>query len=686
MKQEYDVKKKKFWKFWLLLSLLLFGFFAVFARLIYLQIIESDKYQEIARRQHQTRIDLSAERGNIYDRSGNLLASTIQSVSVAIDPNMLENKKQTCTLISECTGIEYSKLIKKINSASGSFVWIKRGMMPEKAQKLLELEDQGLILINEYGRTYYYGSIGAQLIGTTNIDNHGINGIELAWDSLLSGKSGYMIMYRDGLGRLRPSAGLPKIPAIDGYSVKLTIDIDLQSIVEYELKQGVLHSKAYSGTAVAIDPSSGEILAMASYPGYSPNTKKGRTSQTMRNRAITDLYEPGSTFKLVTAAAALEEGIVSENDSLNGYQGALHLNNVVIRDVHPLGVVPFREAVIHSSNIIFSGIANSMKDNVFYKYIRDFGFGITSGIDLPGEVPGTIQKPEDFEPTSKRFMGFGYGISATALQVLNAYAAVANNGIMMKPYVVESVYDNDDIEITKVTPERIRRVVSEKTAKRLTNLLTSVVDSGTGQRAKVKGMKIAGKTGTSQQLHKGRYSKQFYTASFAGFFPANEPKLALIIILDRPQRSYYGGSTAAPIFKDIALRWAALNHEFPDETLPYSDNKYIMPLLVGLDYSKTNDFSAKFNMKLKNEDAEGLIINQSPKPYDQFDYNTLLKLNTSPEKIEAKELKEILIGLPVRRGVAILAYHGYSIKLHGQGNIRRVVFDEKEKSCRIFCY
>lgn len=686
MTQEYDVKKKKFWKFWLLLSLLLFGFLAVFARLVYLQIIESDKYQETARRQHQTRINLSAERGNIYDRSSNLLASTIQSVSVAIDPNMLENKKKTCTLISEATGIEYTKLIKKINSASGSFVWIKRGMLPENAQKLLDHEDQGLILINEYGRTYYYGSIGAQLIGTTNIDNHGINGIELAWDSLLSGKGGYMIMYRDGLGRLRPSAGLPKIPAIDGYSIKLTIDIDLQSIVEYELKQGVLQSRAYSGTAVAINPSSGEILAMASYPGFSPNSKKGRTSQSMRNRSITDLYEPGSTFKLVTAAAALEEGIVSEDDSLNGYQGALHLNDVVIRDVHPLGVVPFREAVIHSSNIIFSGIANSMKDNVFYKYIRDFGFGITSGIDLPGEVPGTIQKPEDFEPTSKRFMGFGYGISATALQVLNAYASVANNGIMMKPYVVESIYDNEDIEIDKVSPERIRRVVSDKTAKRLTDLLVSVVDSGTGRRAKVKGMKIAGKTGTSQQIHKGRYSKQFYTASFAGFFPANAPKIALIVILDRPQLSYYGGSTAAPIFKDIALRWAALNHEFPDETLPPSDNEYIMPLLVGLDYSNTQEISTKFNMKLNNDDAKGLIIQQSPNAYEKFDYNTLLKLTASTEEIDAKDLKSILVGLPVRRGIAILSYYGYTIKLHGQGNIRRVTFNEKDKSCRVFCY
>ncbi len=612
--QEERVSKKKFWKFWIVMFLINVGFIVIIARLFAIQVLDYGNYQSKAKRQHESKVMLSAERGNIYDRHHKLLATNLRYVSIAVDPTVLKNEDRLCDLLSETINLSRSALKKKISDAKGSFVWLARSVNQARIKELYGLEEKGLILINEAKRRFPYQSVGAQLIGCTDIDNKGLTGIEFGADSILSGRSGYMIMYRDGLGRLRPSAGLPRIKAVNGHSVDLTIDIDLQRIVEFELEQGVKSTRAYSGTVVIISPNSGEILAMASFPSYNPERIGKSSANWMRNRAVTDVYEPGSTFKVVTAAAALEEKITTRNKVYYGYQGELKFKDYSIKDVHPHGKITFEEAIVQSSNIIFSTIAQSIPDSKFYKYIRDFGFGIVHGIDLPGEVTGTIQKPEDFHSSSKRFMGFGYGISATPLQVLSAFCVIANDGVMMKPYVIKQITGNDGEATYNAVPQKIRRVVSKKTADELTNLLVEVVDRGTGRSAKISGIKIAGKTGTTQQIVSGKYSKKDYTASFAGFFPAGNPKYAMLVLLDKPRSSYYGGSAAAPIFKNIASKWISVKPDAADDGIAHNvaPAEMIVPSLKGLSGSSSRDLLAELGLDFSVTGRNGLVANHSP--------------------------------------------------------------------------
>lgn len=696
-KEDTTVRRKKFWKFWLLMLFINIGFIAVVARLFTIQIIKGDEYRAKAKRQHESKVTLSAQRGNIYDRNGKLLASTVQSVSVAVDPTVLSKKAAVCRALAEDLGLSSDRFMQKINAAKGSFVWLARGIMPDRLISIRGIKDRGLLLIEEPTRHYYYGSSASQIIGCTDVDNKGLSGIELGWDSALKGRSGYMIMNRDGRGRLRPSADLPIIDAIHGYSIQLTIDIELQNIVEFELMQGVVNSGAHSGTAIALDPHTGEVLAMASSPGFNPNISSTFSANGMRNRGITDVYEPGSTFKMVTAAAALEENIVNVNDTLNGFNGELHISDYVIKDTHPLGKVTFREAMEHSSNIIMSTVATKIPDYKFYKYIRDFGFGIAGGIDIPGEVPGKIQKPDQFNSTAKRYMGFGYGLLASPMQMVNSYAAIANRGTMMRPYVVKSVFDGNGEEILKVKPEKIRRVISEKTSDIIKDLLCGVVDHGTGVEAKIPGLKVAGKTGTSQQLVQGIYSKADYTASFVGFYPAENPRIAVIVVLDKPRTSYYGGSVAAPIFKNIALRWVSVS---PKTMIPfitkqnnYSDTVYV-PQLKGLSIDDAELTIKKMGLRYSADKGAGVVSAQSPEAGSRVIKGFEIKLGLlykNEKEIKADSLnpgRPVVKGLSVRRAVTILQNAGIRARIVGSGIVKKqewIYNSKKQLICVLSC-
>lgn len=676
----------------MLMALINLGMLVVVGRLFQVQILNADFYKSKAKRQHQSRIDLSAQRGNIYDRHGKLLASTIKSISVAVDPNLLKHKQEICDILSESTGIAASKFFEKISRAKGSFVWLTRGLSPDKVFRLRSLNDKGLLLIEEPKRHYHYGGIASQLLGATDIDNKGLTGIELAWDSLLMGRSGYMMMYRDGLGRLRPSADLPIIPALNGYSVQLTLDIELQRIVEFELMQGVTNSQAESGTVIAIKPETGEILAMATYPGFDPNNSSTFTTANMRNKAITDVYEPGSTFKLITAAAAMEEKLVSLSERFNGFNGEMHFSNYVIRDVHPLGIATFREAMIHSSNIILSSVAAKIPDYKFYKYIRDFGFGIVSGIDLPGEIPGRTQRAEQLNISAKRFVGFGYGLLSTPLQIVNSYSAIANKGLMMRPYVVRSVFNSSGEKVSEYSPTSTRRVVSESTAQTLVGVLADVVSKGTGSGAKISGINIAGKTGTSQQLVEGTYSKADYNASFVGFFPAESPKVCMLVFLDRPKTSIYGGSTAAPIFKNIALRWLSVD----PSSINYNSNTALsdtvyMPSLMGLLIDDARQIINDVGLTIGKNAKSGIITKQFPIAGTKIKRGTTVVLTTSsPDSLVSVGSNKLpsVVGLSVRRAIAMLHSAGIKAKVKGQGKVVRQIWEKNEKGeiiCTLIC-
>lgn len=690
--KDYKGPKGKLWKFRFLMGFIFLGFILVAIRLFNIQILNNDKYSEKAKRQHESKIDLRADRGSIYDRNSNLLATTFKTISVAVDPTLLKKPGELCTILSNNLGISRTRLLRKISNAKGSFVWLARGVNPNKIKELNNFDDKGLILLDEPKRNFPYRATGAQIIGFTNIDNKGISGIELEWDSLLIGRSGFMLMYRDGLGRLRPSPELPVVNPIHGNSIQLTIDVELQRIVEYELKQGIERTLASAGTVIAIKPETGEILAMASYPMFDPYNITKKSSEGMRLRGISDILEPGSTFKAITAAAALEEDKVTEDEIFDGKQGyARYAGGAEIRDVHGMGKVNFRTAMQNSSNIILGEVANRMEESVFYRYIRNFGFGLPTDIDMPGEVTGRVPKPKDFHVNSKRYLGHGYGLSATPLQIVNAYGALANGGKLMKPFIVKKMVNHNGEVINEFKPEKVRNVVSTETCNRVKDLLVSVVDSGSGKNAQVQGLKIAGKTGTSQKIVNGRYSKSDYNASFAGYFPADNPEIAMIVIIEKPRRSIYGGYNSAPIFKNIAARWMSGSY-FKGSEIEIVKDSIVMPDLIGLNKDEAEFILDKYNLEYEEIPDEHFIYNQYPKPNQTIpDYEKVILTSGKLQDMSNDSTEtgsHDVTGLPLRKAITILQSEGIHIDVNGNGHVRKQVWGKTKDGtlrCTLVC-
>ncbi|MBL8000050.1 MAG: penicillin-binding protein 2, partial [Candidatus Kapabacteria bacterium] len=491
------------WRLRIIALLIVAGFLAVLVRLFYIQILRGADLREKARKQYEAKIELRAERGKILDRNGTIIAETIQSASFAADPKMLEHSDDVIALLARCSGIEAGVLKAKVEAArSRNFVWLARGLNVNAVSMLDSITDPGFIRLSEPRRNYVHGSMAAQLIGCTDVDNRGLAGIELALDSLLRGQSGIAVMQRDGRGRMRPGVNNIVQPAQHGHNVQLTLDAELQQIVEYELRTGIEKSRAVSGTAIALNPATGEVIALASYPVYDPNVMGvQRSADAMRLRAITDMYEPGSTFKLVTSAIALEQKSISPETMVDGLNGEMRFSDgSVITDHEPMSTVTLTEALEKSSNIVFAKLAHAQQNATLYRYTRNFGFGIPTGFDIPGEVRGLLKKPNEFDRSTKLFMGFGYQLAATALQMANCYAAIANNGVLMRPYIVKSITDANGKTLLETQPQSVRRVVSAATAQTLRSMFTSVVERGTGMEAKVRGLTIAGKTGTAQNI------------------------------------------------------------------------------------------------------------------------------------------------------------------------------------------
>ncbi len=665
-----DLRQKKLWKFWIVVGFAAAGLIAVIVKLFVLQILESDKYRERAKIQHESKKELRAERGDILDRNGVLVATSVQTVSVAVDPKSSDNHKKLAADISKAIGYDRNNTLRKIKSTDKNFVWIDRGLSVEAGENLLKIKDPGLIVLKEPSRNYLFGEAFSQVVGVSNVDNVGVSGLEKSLDTLLRGRSGFIYLRRDGRGRLRPRADLPVSPPVDGATVELTLDSDIQRIVAYELKRGVLKTSAKSGTAIAMDPRSGEVLAVSSYPDFDPDNLSSEASGAMRIKAITDTYEPGSTFKLITAAAALNESIYTTEDSVDGFAGVANFGKYVIRDDHAIGRTTFKNAFTHSSNIVFSQVAADISDHLFYRYIRDFGFGMKYGVELPGEMAGRVRKPGEFNLAEKRYIGHGYGVAVTPLQLLSAYCCVARGGVLVEPRFVKRAVDNRGKKIFETKTEEIRKVISKENSDTLIDMLTAVVDSGTGKAARIQGINIAGKTGTSQQLVGGKYSKSAYNASFVGFFPAESPKVAILVLIDRPFGNYYGGGAAAPVFAEIAKRILAIRPElgFVEED-PSDPGKSIVPDLRGLDLKSAKKIAALVGLKIDSDDFsdEDLIAVQFPSPGQLVDEGSNVKLR----KYGFEEFPDV-VGLDLRRAMRVVRAYGADPEIRGSGTVRRV--------------
>lgn len=536
------------------LTILLLGigiWIIVLARLYTIQVVNGDRYRKIGKSQVENREPIPAIRGNIYDRNDRPLTMNVPQYSFGIHPQDIADKQHLATRFTATFGHSRSYFLRQMRS-SRPFLWLERNMEKQKVQPLLDYQDPGLVVQLRNTRYYPYQEIGAQLLGTINVDGAGITGLEAQYNSLLEGKPGWTILKKDGHGSSLPSPAYPTIEPIHGDDIELTVDLEYQTIVEEALAAGVQKYKASKGMAVLMEPGTGAILAMASSPSYDPNTPGYANPADMKNRVVTDIFEPGSTFKIVTATAALAQHKVRPQDLFYCEKGEYHRAGEVIHDWKPFGWLSFEQAIVNSSNIGTIKVAEKVGRDILYQYVRRFGFGTKTGVNYMGEVPGIAHPLSDWTDASLASIAIGHEVSVTTLQLANAFAAVANDGYLMQPFLVRRILDENGQTVFHARPEVIRQVAKPAVMHQVKEMLAKVITEGTGKDAAIDGIQMAGKTGTAQKLVDGTYSERDYVTSFVGFFPADNPKLLCAVILDSPAFSnHWGGHTAAPIVKNI---------------------------------------------------------------------------------------------------------------------------------------
>jgi len=624
-------------------------------RAFQLQVVQREAFQERAERQHQRVVPLAPQRGTIYDRHGEEMAVSIEVDSIYVNPQKVEDADRAAKALATALGLPLNDVRRKLKSGK-SFQWLKRRVSPREGEQVRQLELSGVSSVKEHRRYYPNSEIGAQLVGFTGLDPEGLEGLELEYDTLLLGQSGYLVTGRDALGRGMGSGDDSVREGAHGNSLHLTLDRNLQYLVEKELAAGTKAAGAKAGMAVLLDPHSGEVLAMASQPDYNPNAIGGHRPSQWRNRAICDTFEPGSTFKLFLLAAALEEGVVKKDGKVFCENGRFKVGGRYIHDTKKYGQLSIAEVLKYSSNIGVAKISKQLERERFYNYIRDFGFGGPTGIDLPGEVGGVVHPPERWFEIDLAAIGFGQGITVTTLQMASAVAAIANGGYLMQPYVVDRVLGNDGQVVARHRPQLVRQVVSEKTAMTLREMMEGVVDEeGTGARARVPGFRVAGKTGTAQKVDPvtGGYSVDKRVASFVGFVPADDPKLVLAVTVDEPQGIPYGGLVAAPIFSRIAaqalidlnvppsepaVHEALLAPRAADEQAAYQVARHEvatassgkrMPSFLGMSYRETLRTMQQSGLNIKLT-GSGAAVAQYPLPGAPVAYGDPIWVRFSP--------------------------------------------------------
>ncbi|SNB47811.1 penicillin-binding protein [Geobacter sp. DSM 9736] len=531
-------------------------FFAITsARAFYLQVVQKDQFLKLAEKQHQKVVQLTPGRGGIYDRNNSELAVSIEMDSCFAEPRNMDDAADAASRLAPILGTSVDVLQRKLTGSKG-FVWLQRRLMPDQVQRIKQLGIDGIGFVKESKRFYPHSEMASHVIGFTGMDPEGLEGIERKYDSVLLGSTGYMVTERDALGRDIALKNTVVKSASKGQSITLTLDKNIQYITEKELAKAVQSSRAVGGIAVVMEPSTGKVLAMANYPGFNPNLSD-RPLQHLRNKAIVDSFEPGSTFKVFLLAAALEEHIIGAHETFNCENGSYEIGGRVIHDTHKYGTLSVSDILKYSSNIGSAKIGARLGAERLYNYLRSFGFGERSGIDLPGEVSGNLRNRNQWVPVDLATISFGQGVSATAVQLATAFSALANGGMLMKPYIVERISDSQGTVLQKFEPQVRRRVVSKETASRVAKMMEGVTaEGGTAISAAVEGYRVGGKTGTAQKVDpvtRG-YSIDKRTASFIGFAPLSDPKLTIVVIVDEPKTSPYGGVVAAPAFSAIALR------------------------------------------------------------------------------------------------------------------------------------
>lgn len=541
-------------------SLLTLGFLLVSVRLVVLQGFQHAEWSKRAEREHEKNVSIEAERGSIYDRNGTVLAMNVEVPSVYAVPGEIRNPDAVSRKLGSILNMDPRSLAKKLGEGK-SFAWLARKIEPVKAEEIRRLRLDGIGFVMESQRFYPKRALFGHLLGFAGLDNHGLEGLELKYDATLRGEKGWLVLERDAHGKSIFPKDLNYIAPSRGKDLYLTVDEVIQHVSERELDRVVGQTRAKGGTIIVMDPWSGEILAMAVRPRFNPNTVRTHQPSEWRNRAITDSYEPGSTFKIVTAAAALEEKVVDPNEMIDCEEGSYRIFGTVLNDHDPVGVVPFRQVIAKSSNIGTAKVAQRLGEKRMSDYIRAFGFGERLGIDLQGETPGLVRGTDQWSKRSLASVSIGQEIGVTPLQVITAVSAIANGGWVMTPHLVRQVKQinlqrvgGEGKVVKESSPQVRRRAVSEGTAREMVQILEGVVSkSGTGALAAIPGYSVAGKTGTAQKIdpETGRYSRHAFVSSFVGFAPADDPAVAILVMVDEPEGEAWGGSVAAPVFSTI---------------------------------------------------------------------------------------------------------------------------------------
>ena len=618
-----DLERPK-WKVSILGGFVLILFAMVAAKALDLQILDRDRAFQLARKQHQGSSTLLPRRGTILDRNNKDLAVNVEVKSVFANPYAVKEPTELSKTLSTKLDMAEKTTISRLSSKA-SFVWLKRLVDPEVSTELESMKLEGVGFIEEPKRVYPNGHLMGQVLGFTNIDSTGIEGIEYRYDDLLIGRPGKITLKKDAYGR--KIINNPDIVEdfgdenISGHEIVLTIDAQIQHIVERELKEGIEQMNGEKGMAIVLNPETGEVLAMASYPFLDPNDYRKYPLENRRNLPIWYTYEPGSTMKVFLASAALQEGKATPETQFFCENGRRKIGGRTIKDVKSYGTLTLADVIRVSSNIGASKIGELLGKETYYSYLKKFGFGDKTGIDLPGESGGLLYSPKHWGKIELATISFGQGVSVTALQLASALSAIANGGYLMKPHLVKKITGPDGTVIRENEPEVVNRVLSYDTAASVTRIMERVVEEGTGKKAAIPGYKVAGKTGTAQipdPVNGGYYSDR-YIASFIGFVPSDDPKLTMVVVVEAPKKLTHGGSVAAPIFRQIAEK--VLFHLGISPSTNVAGAK-IMPDLSGKSVRDILKWSEEQGVKVR-VNGSGFVTGQTPPPGDTIKDGTV---------------------------------------------------------------
>jgi stage V sporulation protein D (sporulation-specific penicillin-binding protein) len=652
----------------ILLLFTLFLSFVITGRVFWIQFVRGDELKERAQSQWTSDIPVEPKRGTIYDRNNQALAISATVDTVVASPPDISDVQTTAELLAPALNMDVEKIVQILTDAKDkkkASVYIKRKITDEESDVVRKLNLKGIFFTKETKRFYPERNLASHIIGFTGIDSQGLDGIEYVYEKYLKGVPGRIVSETDALSRELPFGVDKYIPPEDGYHLQLTIDKVIQHIAERELEKALVEYSAKKGTIIVMDPKTGEILALANKPDYDPNEYQKYPQELWRNSAVSDVYEPGSTFKVVTASAALEEGVIRPNDTFFD-PGYVIVAGVRIRcwrhGGH--GSQTFVQVVENSCNPGFVNVVNKLGKDNFMPYIKAFGFGEPTGIDLPGEAKG-IFNPSGVGPVELATISFGQGISVTPIQLITAISVVANDGMLVQPHVAKALIDNDGNVIHEFKSSPVRQVITRETAQEMKKILESVVSNGTGGRGKIEGFKVAGKTGTAEKYVEGKY-----VASFVGFVPADDPKLAALVILDEPQGpTIYGGQMAGPVFQKVmsdCLNYLGIEPETPD--VPESTNLAEVPNVSNLYVEdaikilQQNGFSARV-------EGEGYVVsNQVPAAGAEVKTGTTVILKVTDSRTDKDPVTvPDLTGKTVKEATEILNVIGLNINIEGSG-------------------